>query len=251
MGVSEKKKRFYTVVRGRTPGIYTRWFGPGGAEEQVRGFAGAIYRGFATMDEARDFMAHPRHPQRKTAVSEKGTAGERTSEETKRPIHIYTDGGCIENPGPGGYGAVIIEGDTRREISGGYRLTTNNRMELMACIKALASLRAGSQAVLFTDSRYVADAVEKGWAVKWRSRNWMRDKGHKAMNCDLWADLLRIVERNDVVFRWVRGHAGNPENERCDVLAKKAAQGRDLAVDSGFEDALGSREAPGLFDEEE
>ncbi len=158
--------------------------------------------------------------------------------DTARPIHIYTDGGCLDNPGPGGYGAVIMEGDRRIELSGGYRLTTNNRMEIMACIKAIGTLKKNSQAVLFTDSKYVANAIEKGWALKWRSKNWMRDKNNRAVNSDLWAEMLMLLEHHDVVFRWVRGHAGNPENERCDVLAKKAAQGKDLEADSGYEKAI-------------
>jgi ribonuclease HI len=246
--VSEKK-RFYSVAKGRTPGIYTRWFGPGGAQEQVMGFAGALYRGFATMEEAREFLNHPRQPQRKSPLPRQERGDGTAPEGTERPVHVYTDGGCFDNPGPGGYGVVIIEGGSRREISGGYRLTTNNRMELMACIVALRSLRPGSHAVLHTDSRYVADAVEKGWAVRWRSRNWMRDKGHMALNSDLWADLLGALEGHDVVFKWVRGHAGNPENERCDVLAKKAAQGTELQDDPGYENARRNGAEKGLFEE--
>jgi ribonuclease HI len=172
---------------------------------------------------------------------------ENDHDDQERPIHIYTDWGCIDNPGPGGFGAVIIEGDKRIEISGGYRLTTNNRMELKACIQALSTLKKSSQTVIFTDSQYVANAITKGWAVKWRSRNWMRDKTHKAINSDLWAELLKLLERHDVVFRWVRGHAGNPENERCDVLAGMAAQRTDLAPDTGYENALNELRESKLF----
>ncbi|MGO9147896.1 MAG: ribonuclease HI [Desulfomonilia bacterium] len=237
--MSQGKKRFYAVVRGRTPGIYTLWFGPGGAEEQIRGFTGALYRGFTTMPEAQDFMLYPRYtPASKPTARHHEETEESTRDVQNRPIHIYTDGGCIENPGPGGYGVVIIEEDKRSELSGGYRLTTNNRMELMACIQALRALKQRSNAVLFTDSQYVANAIRKGWALKWRSRNWMRDKTHRAVNSDLWAELLGLIERHDMVFCWVRGHAGNPENERCDVLAKKAARGTDLAPDPGFEDVM-------------
>jgi ribonuclease HI len=248
MSVSGNKKRFYTVVRGRVPGIYPMWFGPGGAQGQIRGYAGAIYRGFATMEEARDFMARPISPPvRKQGAYRNGPSEEGAHDEQKRPVHIYTDGGCIDNPGPGGFGAVIIEGDKRIEISGGYRLTTNNRMELMACIRALHALKKSSHAVLFTDSQYVANAIQKGWAVKWRSRNWMRDKTHRAINSDLWAEVLKLLERHDVVFRWVRGHAGNPENERCDVLAGKAAQDPDLAPDTGYENAMNELRESRLF----
>ncbi len=248
MSVSENKKRFYTVVRGRVPGIYTSWFGPSGAEEKIRGYAGAIYRGFATMEEAQDFMARPQsYPVRKQGAYSNGHTEEGDQEDQKRPIHIYTDGGCINNPGPGGFGAIIIEGDKRIEISGGYRLTTNNRMELIACIQALHRLRKSSTAVIFTDSQYVTNAIQKGWAMKWRSRNWMRDKTHKAVNSDLWAELLKLLEKHDVVFRWVRGHAGNPENERCDVLATMAAKGTELALDTGYENAMNELRESRLF----
>ena len=246
--MSENKKRFYTVVRGRVPGIYNKWFGPGGAQEQVRGYADAVFRGFATLEEARGFMADPksRHSSGKP-VRQNTSWDDNDQDEQERPVHIYTDGGCIDNPGPGGFGAVIIEGDKRTEISGGYRLTTNNRMELTACIQALNTLRKGSHVILFTDSQYVANAVTKGWAAKWRSRNWMRDKTHKAVNSDLWAELLTLLARHDVVFRWVRGHAGNPENERCDVLARQAAQRKDLTPDTGYENSMNELRESKLF----
>jgi ribonuclease HI len=246
--VSGNKKRFYTVLKGRVPGIYTRWFGPGGAEEQIRGYAGADYRGFATREEAQDYFEHPKiSPKRKQGAMGNDQAEEGARDGLKRHIHIYTDGGCIDNPGPGGFGVVIIEGDKRLELSGGYRLTTNNRMELMACIKALQTFKKAEQAILFTDSQYVANAVQKGWAMKWRSRKWMRDKTHKAVNSDLWAELLVLLERHDVVFRWVRGHAGNPENERCDVLAGRAATGPELAIDTGYENAMKELRESRLF----
>jgi len=229
------------------PGIYSRWFGPGGAEEQIRGYAGAVYRGFATVEEAQEFLARPVVPARSQTVSRHEDGVGDSAQDTDRTVHIYTDGGCLDNPGPGGYGAVIKEGGSRMELSGGYRLTTNNRMEITACIKALRALTKSSRAVLFTDSQYVANAIEKGWAVRWRSRNWMRDRNHKAVNSDLWAELLDELERHDVVFRWVRGHAGNPENERCDVLARKAAQGRDLQRDHGYEKALAELKESTLF----
>lgn len=245
--MSESKKKFYSIVKGRRPGIYSRWFGPGGAEEQIRGYAGALYRGFATIEEAREFMERPVSVPRngKRATDGPGTLDAATLND--RSVHIYTDGGCIDNPGPGGYGAVIIEEGRRRELSGGYRLTTNNRMEIMACIKAIGSLKKNAHAVLFTDSQYVANAITKGWALKWRSKNWMRDKSQKALNSDLWAELLKLLERHDIVVRWVRGHAGNPENERCDVLARKAAQGPDLEADTGYEETLKGLKESTLF----
>ena len=155
---------------------------------------------------------------------------------TSKPrITIHTDGACLGNPGPGGYGIVLQSGTQRGELSGGYRLTTNNRMELMGPIKALQALNQPSHVVLHSDSRYVVDAVKKGWAKKWRANDWMRNKKEQAVNPDLWAQLLELLEEHEVEFRWVRGHAGDRENERCDQLAVQAAKGRELARDEGYE----------------
>ena len=153
---------------------------------------------------------------------------------SKRHIIVHTDGACTGNPGPGGYGAVLEYGDQRRELSGGYRRTTNNRMELMGPIKSLESLKEGCRVTLYSDSRYVVDAVEKGWAKRWQANGWMRNKKEPAINPDLWKQLLALCEQHDVEFRWVRGHAGNPENERCDQLAVKAAQQSNLPIDKGY-----------------
>jgi ribonuclease HI len=150
------------------------------------------------------------------------------------PIIIYTDGGCLGNPGPGGYGAVLLYRDHRREISGGYRLTTNNRMELMGAIAALEALESPGRVTLHTDSRYVVDAVEKGWARNWRAHGWRKPDKQPAMNPDLWERLLDLCSRHDVKFVWVRGHAGDIENERCDALANLAATRKDLPADPGY-----------------
>ena len=152
-----------------------------------------------------------------------------------KPVTIYTDGACTGNPGPGGYGAVLLYGEQRREFSGGYRRTTNNRMELMGPIRGLEALNQSCHVTLYSDSRYVVDAVVKGWAKRWRGNGWMRNKRERAVNPDLWARLLDLCEQHEVEFRWVRGHAGNAENERCDQLAVQAAHGRDLPVDEGYE----------------
>ena len=125
-------------------------------------------------------------------------------------------------------------GGRSRELSGGYRLTTNNRMELLAVIKGLEALNQPCQVVLYSDSKYVVDAVAKGWAVKWRANGWMRNKREKAVNPDLWARLLDLCATHDVEFRWVRGHSGVADNERCDRLAVAAAKGKDLLEDSGY-----------------
>ena len=150
------------------------------------------------------------------------------------PIAIHTDGACLGNPGPGGYGVVLRYGEARRELSGGYRLTTNNRMELMAVIKALEALNRPCPVILHSDSRYVVDAIEKGWAKKWQANGWRRNQREPALNPDLWQTLLELCARHQVQFRWVRGHAGNPENERCDHLAVQAAKQPNLPEDVGY-----------------
>ncbi|MCC7014479.1 MAG: ribonuclease HI [Planctomycetes bacterium] len=148
---------------------------------------------------------------------------------------IHTDGACLGNPGPGGYGVVIAHRGARRELSAGFRRTTNNRMELLAAIVGLECFDARTAIVLYSDSRYLVDAVEKGWARKWRANRWMRNPREAAVNPDLWERMLALVERHDVSLRWVRGHAGNRENERCDVLATGAARGAQLEIDVGYE----------------
>lgn len=150
------------------------------------------------------------------------------------PITIHTDGACLGNPGPGGYGIVLRYGDHRRELSGGYRRTTNNRMELIAAIKALQALTRPSQVILHSDSRYVVDAIEKDWAKKWQANGWRRNQREPALNPDLWQTLLELCARHQVQFRWVRGHAGNAENECCDRLAVAAARQPDLLEDVGY-----------------
>lgn len=150
-------------------------------------------------------------------------------------VDIYTDGACKGNPGPGGYGVVLIFGGREKELFGGFRKTTNNRMELMACIVGLESLKRPCSVTLTSDSRYVVDAVEKGWAKKWRSRDWMLSPSKAAKNPDLWIRLLEQCERHSVKFKWVKGHNEHPENERCDELAVAASGKKELPVDEGFE----------------
>lgn len=134
-------------------------------------------------------------------------------------VTIYTDGACSGNPGPGGYGAILMYGSHKKELSGGDANTTNNRMELMGVITALKALNRPCQVDLYTDSQYVVNAIEKGWAKKWQSNGWMRNKKDKALNPDLWQMLLDMLEVHQVTFHWVKGHAENPYNNRCDELA--------------------------------
>ena len=153
-------------------------------------------------------------------------------------VYAYSDGAAIGNPGPGGYGVVLVNGDARNEMSGGFRHTTNNRMELLGAIRALEILKRRCRVILTTDSRYVVDGITKGWAASWRSNGWRRGKRGKALNPDLWDRLLNLVEEHDVTFEWVRGHAGHAENERCDQLANMAAHGTELDIDEGYERSL-------------
>ncbi|MBI4232931.1 MAG: ribonuclease HI [Chloroflexi bacterium] len=151
---------------------------------------------------------------------------------------MYTDGACIGNPGPGGYGAVLLYEAHRKEVSGGYRKTTNNRMEILAAIAGLEALTQRCRVTVYSDSEYLVKAVEQGWARKWRANGWRRNKKEMALNPDLWKRLLELCEYHQVEFRWVRGHAGNPGNERCDQLAMEAAKRPNLPRDNGYEGAL-------------
>lgn len=149
-------------------------------------------------------------------------------------VTAYTDGACIGNPGPGGYGVVVLCDGHADEFSGGYRRTTNNRMEILAAIKALENLLERSRVVVFSDSEYLVKAISLGWAKKWRARGWMRNNTERALNPDLWGRLLCLCEYHEVEFRWMRGHSGDPLNERCDRLAVQAAHQRDLLIDEGY-----------------
>lgn len=146
-------------------------------------------------------------------------------------ITIYTDGAAKGNPGPGGYGAILDFQGKRKELSEGFRMTTNNRMELLAVIKALESIKKpGWNVLIYSDSKYVVDAVEKNWVLGWEKKGF---KGKK--NPDLWKRFLVVYRQHHVRFHWIKGHAGHPENERCDELAVQAAEGPSLQIDEFFE----------------
>lgn len=150
------------------------------------------------------------------------------------PITIYTDGACTGNPGPGGYGVVLISNGQRRELAGGFARTTNNRMEIYAVIAGLESLKRPSAVTLYSDSKYLVDAINKGWVQRWQANRWMRNKREKAVNVDLWKQLLPLLAKHEVTFRWVKGHANDPANERCDYLARTAAGQKNLPPDRGY-----------------
>jgi len=141
-----------------------------------------------------------------------------------KTVEIFTDGACSGNPGPGGYGAILKYNGIERELSGGNPQTTNNRMELMAVIVALEALKEQCNVILTSDSKYVIDALEKGWAKKWQSNNWMRTNKDKALNPDLWERLLKLTDYHNMTYNWIKGHAGHTENERCDKMAVAAYQ---------------------------
>jgi len=146
-------------------------------------------------------------------------------------VTIYTDGACSGNPGPGGYGVVLKSGAQEKQLSAGFRKTTNNRMELRAVIAGLEALKRPCRVIVYSDSKYIVDAIELGWARRWEKNGWYRNKKEKALNTDLWMMLLEQLDRHQVKFRWVKGHSGHPENEICDKLAVQAAAGENLLDD--------------------
>ena len=163
---------------------------------------------------------------------------------SKKHVDVFTDGACLGNPGPGGYAAILVSAPHRKEIFGGFRRTTNNRMELMAAIEALEALKQPCDVDLFSDSAYLVNSVSKGWARKWQANGWRRSPGGIVPNWDLWQRLLDLAEIHTLRLQWVRGHAGHEENERCDALATAAAADTPTAIDAGYETpALPSRGA--------
>jgi ribonuclease HI len=161
---------------------------------------------------------------------------ETTNNENKRTV-VYADGSCLGNPGAGGYAATVNTGTNRTELSGGFKHTTSNRMELMGVIVALESLPVFSKVRLHSDSRYVIDAMHQGWAAKWKANGWKRGRHERVLNTDLWQRLLDVSSRHDIEWVWVKAHSGIFENERCNYLSKSAAKRKDLPVDRIYENA--------------
>ncbi len=143
----------------------------------------------------------------------------------QRYVEIFTDGACSGNPGPGGWGVVLQYGNHEKELSGGERETTNNRMELTAAIEGLSALKESCKVRLVTDSKYVADGINMGWAESWQKNGWRKADKKPALNVDLWERLLELLKKHDVTIEWVKGHAGHPQNERCDKLAVEFYRG--------------------------
>ncbi len=140
-----------------------------------------------------------------------------------KTVEIFTDGACSGNPGPGGWGVILRFGETEKELSGGEKSTTNNRMEITALIKALSALKEPCHVILITDSKYVLDSITKGWIYNWQRNGWIKSDKKPAQNADLWQILLPLLNKHEIEYHWIRGHAGHPENERCDRLAVAAA----------------------------
>lgn len=164
-------------------------------------------------------------------------------------VTIYTDGSARGNPGPGGYGTLLISGEHYKELSAGFKETTNNRMELMAAIVGIEALKKPSEVEIFSDSKYVVNAMTLGWIQGWKRFAWSKKGRHPLKNAELWRRLDQAIlqGQHDITWTWVKGHAGNPYNERCDALATTAADGDDLPSDEGY--VAQSQENPGLFDE--
>ena len=152
-----------------------------------------------------------------------------------KEVGIYTDGACSAPPGPGGYGAVLLFGSSKQEISKGFRLTTNNRMEVLAAIEALNLLKDRCSVALYSDSKYLVNSMSLGWALQWQANSWKKKSGGFAKNQDLWKRMLDLEKRHDITFNWVKGHADNPYNNRCDELATTATREDANAIDEEYE----------------
>lgn len=141
-----------------------------------------------------------------------------------KTVHIFTDGACSGNPGPGGWGAILRYNGAEKELSGGEQHTTNNRMEMCAVLYALQALKEPCEVILTSDSKYVIDSITKGWVYSWQKKGWKKSDGKPALNADLWEQILPLLKKHSVTFNWIKGHAGHPENERCDAMAVAESQ---------------------------
>ena len=154
-----------------------------------------------------------------------------------KKVEIYTDGACTGNPGKGGFGAILVYNGNEKRISKGFRLTTNNRMELLGAIEALRLLKEKCEVTLTSDSKYLTDAINKGWLNSWQKNGWKKADKKPVLNIDLWQELLRLMNEHDVSFEWVKGHAGNHYNEICDLMAVEAYNTNAINIDENYENA--------------
>ena len=205
--------KIYAVKKGRQPGLFGTWEE---CQKQVNGFHGAIFRGFTDKIAAKKWLDEDEDAHSANLSS-------------NFDYTIYTDGSCLKNPGNGGWAAVIIKNDVQdlsdsmRELSGGEKNTTNNRMELSAAINALREIPKGASAELYTDSQYMKNAFTRNWLKSWKKLNWHKSDGAEVKNRDLWEELDALFQTRNIHFRWVKGHAGDKYNERCDKLARAQA----------------------------
>jgi len=213
-------KKFYAVKRGRKTGLFTVW---AECAAQVKGFQGAVYKGFMTEEEARAWLGGA-----DARTKEPRAAAEMAAPSAPDADYIiHTDGSCLRNPGGAGGWAAVIETTatgTVEEKSGGDPETTNNRMELTAALMALSAVPEGARVALYTDSQYLKNAFTKFWLPAWKKRGWKKADGEPVLNQDLWVQLDAAFAARQVQFHWVKGHAGNPRNERCDALARAEAE---------------------------
>lgn len=219
-------KKIYAVKAGRQTGLFSTW---AECEKQVKGYQGAKFKGFESAQEAAAWLAAPNTQASSSAVKQRA-AKEKTfptkKDEPDTDYIIYTDGSCLRNPnGPGGWAAVILDRGTGevRELHAGHPSTTNNRMELSAAIGALSAIRENSTVALYTDSQYLKNAFTRHWINNWQRNGWKTAQGTDVLNKDLWLELDRLFQSHQVFFHWVKGHAGNSYNERCDLLARSEA----------------------------
>jgi ribonuclease HI len=242
--MSKTKKQYYIVIHGRKPGLYTEWFGDNGASKQVDGLTDAIYKGFYTKEDAlhwlREFSQETlqKYAPNLLDLVDYSVPLKIIDEDIELlkggKVIMHTDGSTLGNPGVGGYATILKFKDKEKEISGGFQNTTNNRMELMACIEGFRALKQKCSVIVYSDSKYLVDSMTNGWAVKWRNNNWIKKDKHKVLNSDLWGILLELVEQHDVEFKWIRSHNIDKSNHRCDLLAKEASKKLDLEIDNGF-----------------
>ncbi len=236
-------KHFYAVRVGRVPGIYRTWEE---CKAQVDGYPKASFKGFVTEAEAAGFLGGHLQNQATPAGKSRERSADKVvppvpaplEEYNKDSIIIYTDGSCLKNPGgPGGYAAVIQANGQVKELTGAEAATTNNRMEMRAAIEALRLFDKPADIFLHTDSQYLRKGFAEGWVAKWKRTGWITKAGTPVLNQELWQELDRLNSMHRVVWRWVKGHQGNPMNERCDELAVGAATAE--AAKSGWKSQKG------------
>jgi ribonuclease HI len=236
MTMKSGKSTYYAVKSGHKPGIYRSWEE---CRRHVEGYSNAEYKRFANLDEAEHYLNGKARPKPADDPVQMTLTRPRRDESALKEVTIYADGACMGNPGPGGYGVIITYGERRKELSAGFRLTTNNRMEILGCIAGLSALKEPCDVTVYSDSRYVVNTMTKSWAIRWRRNEWKRKDADgqtkDALNKDLWIQMLELCDKHSVQFKWIRGHSGNEGNERCDELARTAASAGSLGIDTAYE----------------